>query len=89
MNTIVFQKNRSRPINITNIPITKEELEKRERRYNRLIQLGIEPTLITIEEEHENPYVIEALSYIFEDKDVPDVLIKKIKEYEFEESNKT
>ncbi len=61
-------------------PITEEDVKKRERKIKRLEQIGERPTRVT-EEEYENPYKIQAIALIEEDKDVPEELIKKINEF--------
>ena len=67
-------------------PISKEEIEKRKRIIERAEKLGIKVTSLDTELEYENPYKVEALVYIMDDKPVPEELIKKIAE--FEESHK-
>ncbi len=64
---------------------TKEELDRRSRQYNRLMALGIDPTLIDdtqMGRERENPYAIQAMILINQDKEVPEELIQKIKKYD-------
>ena len=63
------------------IPVTPEELEKRQRRLERLEQIGEHPTRVT-EEEYVNPYKLEAIVLINADKDVPEELMKKIEEFD-------
>ena len=63
---------------------TKEELDRRSRQYDRLMALGIDSTLIDdtqVGREIENPYVIQAMILINQDKDVPEELAQKIKKY--------
>lgn len=62
-------------------PITEEDIKKRKRKIERLEQIGERPTRVT-EEEYENPYKLQAIALIEEDKDVPEELIKQIKEFE-------
>ncbi len=59
-------------------PVTQDELTKRKKRYNRMLSIGIDPTLLT-EDEHENPYRIEAMLLINQDKDIPKELLEKIR----------
>lgn len=64
---------------------TKEELDRRSRQYNRLMALGLDPTLIDdtqVGRERENPYAIQAMILINQDKEVPEELIQKIKKYD-------
>lgn len=70
---------------------TKEELDRRSRQYNRLMALGIDPTLIDdtqVGRERENPYVIQAMILINQDKEAPEELIQKIKKYDQKYSQK-
>ena len=62
-------------------PITEDDIKKRERKIERLERIGERPTRVT-EDEYENPYKMQAIALIEEDKDVPEELIKKIKEFE-------
>ena len=62
-------------------PITEEDIKKRQRKIERLEQIGERPTRVT-EDEYENPYKLQAIALIEGDKDVPDELIKKIEEFE-------
>lgn len=64
---------------------TKEELDRRSRQYNRLMALGLDPTLIDdtqVGRERENPYAIQAMILINQDKEVPEELVRKIKKYD-------
>ena len=63
-------------------PISKEEVEKRKRIIERAEKLGIKVTSLDTELENENPYTVEALIYIMEDKPVPEELVKKIQDFE-------
>lgn len=63
------------------IPVTSKDIEKRKRKIERLEQIGERPTRVT-EEEFENPYKLEAIALITEDKEVPEELLKKIEEFE-------
>lgn len=63
-------------------PVTPEEIEKRKRIIERAEELGINITGVDTENEYENPYKVEALIYIMDDKNVPEDLIKKIQEFE-------
>lgn len=70
---------------------TKEELDRRSRQYNRLMALGIDPTLIDdtqVGRERENPYAIQAMILINQDKEAPEELIQKIKKYDQKYSQK-
>ena len=70
---------------------TKEELDRRSRQYNRLMALGLDPTLIDdtqVGRERENPYAIQAMILINQDKEVPEELIQKIKKYDQKYSQK-
>ena len=62
--------------------ISNEEIEKRKRVIERAEKLGIHVTSLDVEVEYENPYKVEALIYIWEDKEVPEDIIKKMKEFE-------
>ena len=62
--------------------ISNEEIEKRKRVIERAEKLGIHVTSLDVEVEYENPYKLEALIYIWEDKEVPEDIIKKMKEFE-------
>ena len=72
----------------SDVPVTKEEVEKRKRRIERAEALGQSLTKITFEndgiEEYENPYRVKALEYIMADKEVPEELKNKIVEFEKE-----
>lgn len=64
---------------------TKEELDRRSRQYNRLMALGLDSALIDdtqVGRERENPYAIQAMILINQDKEVPEELIRKIKKYD-------
>ena len=63
------------------IPVTSEEIEKREKRIERLEQIGEHPTRVT-EDEYVNPYKLEAIALINADKEVPEELMKKIEEFD-------
>ena len=63
-------------------PVTLEEIEKRKRIIERAEELGINITGVDTEKEYENPYKVEALIYIMDDKQIPEELIKKIQEFE-------
>ena len=62
-------------------PVTEEELARRKRQYNRLLDLGIDPTLVTEGNEKEDPFVLQALILINQDKEVPPELAQKVREY--------
>ena len=81
----VKEKKKLPPVNApySNVPVTNQELKKRKRKYDRLKALGVDPTLFVCEnEESENPYLIQAMVIINQDRDVPLELIEKIKEYD-------
>lgn len=63
---------------------TKEELKKRQKKYNMLERIGVKTTIVggDVDPEYENPYRIEAMILINQDKDVPEELIQKIEEYD-------
>lgn len=67
-------------------PVTPAELEKRKRRIARAEAIGLSIMRVTSEqiydEEYENPYHVEALRYILQDKDVPEEVLQKIKDFE-------
>lgn len=63
-------------------PISDEEIEKRKRIIERAEKLGIHVTSLDTEVEYENPYKLEALVFIWDDKPVPEELMKKIEEFE-------
>lgn len=85
---MIKQSRKNKEVNVSffapesNIPITQEEIEKRKRRVARAEAIGSSITRVTTEPEHENPYRAQALAYIIEDKDIPDELLLKIKEYD-------
>lgn len=60
---------------------TSAEIERREIRYKRLRQIGVEPFIIT-ESEEENPYRVKAMVLVNQDKEIPDDLIKNMKKYD-------
>jgi len=62
--------------------VTEEDITKRKIRMERAEQLGESFTRVT-EEECVNPYKIQALALIAEDKPVPEELVKKIQEFEY------
>lgn len=68
-------------------PVSKEEIEKRQRIIERAEKLGIKVTYLDSEHEYENPYKVEALVYIMNDESVPEDLIKKIEEFEENHKN--
>ncbi len=63
------------------IPVTLEEIERRKRILKRLEEIGENPTRVT-EDEYVNPYKLEVISLINEDKEVPEELMKKIEEFD-------
>lgn len=63
------------------VALTKEEMEKRKRKIKRLEQINENYSRIT-EDEFENPYRIQALALIAKDEDIPEELLKQIKEFE-------
>lgn len=63
------------------IPVTSEEIERRKKRLERLEQIGEKPTRVT-EDEYVNPYRLEAIALINEDKEVPEELMNKIDEFD-------
>ena len=64
-------------------PITSEEIKKRERRIELLEMIGEHPTRVT-NVEFENPYRLKAIALIYEDKDIPEELLEKIKKFDEE-----
>ena len=71
----------------SDVPVTKEELEKRKRKYFQLKKVGVNPTLIVDDnedKEEENPYRIQAMILINRDEEVPEELIKQIQKYDKE-----
>lgn len=56
--------------------------EKRKRIIERAEKLSIHVTSLDTEVEYENPYKVEALVYIWDDKPVPQELIQRIEEFE-------
>lgn len=76
-------KKPSTPVNAphSNIPVTQEEIEKRKERMIRAEEIGASITKFD-GEETENPYRVQALIYIMQDKEVPEDLKKKIKEFD-------
>ena len=73
------------PFNISQdkLEITPTEFARRKRKYHRLEKLGIDPTLVEDDKYSvfDNPYLIEAMVYIADDKDVPEEVVKKIEEF--------
>lgn len=65
----------------SNVPVTKNDLERRERKNQRLKNIGVNPKRID-GDESENPYRVQAMTYINRDEDVPRELIGRIKEYD-------
>ena len=63
------------------VALTKEDMEKRKRKIKRLEQINENYSRIT-EDEFENPYRIQALALIAKDEDIPEELLKQIKEFE-------
>lgn len=63
------------------VPVSNDEIEKRKRMIARLEQIGEKPTRVT-DNEYENPYKLEAIALIAEDKEVPEELMKKIEGFE-------
>lgn len=61
--------------------VTETELEKRKIRMERAEKIGECFTKVT-EEEWVNPYKIQALALIAEDKSIPEELLKQIEEFE-------
>ena len=67
------------------IPLTRADLDRRERKNRRLRNIGVNPTKIVDEEgESENPYRVQAMIYIYRDEEVPLELLEKIKKYDAE-----
>ena len=65
--------------------VTQEEINKRRIKFERLEKIGEKHTVITGndgEGETENPYRIQAMILINQDKDVPEELLKQIEEYD-------
>ncbi len=63
---------------------TKDELKQRQKKYKMLERVGVRTTIVREEAdlEYENPYRIEAMILINQDKDVPEELIRQIEEYD-------
>lgn len=61
--------------------VTEAEIENRKIRMERAEQIGECFTKVT-EEEWVNPYKIQALALIAEDKPIPEELLKQIEEFE-------
>ena len=66
----------------SDIPVTEEEIRKRQVRLKRLEEIGASCTKFDGENETENPYRVQAMLYIMQDKEVPEDLKKKIKEFD-------
>lgn len=68
--------------------LTEEELKKRQVKFERLEKIGENHTVVKGDDyeegETENPYRIQAMIMINQDKDVPEELIKQIEEYDKE-----
>lgn len=65
------------------IPLTQEEINKRKIRIERAEELGIYLTAVGPENiEYENPYKMQALYLIIQDKEVPEKIKKQIKDFE-------
>ncbi len=84
-----IQKKKPAPFYATGstTPVTQEELNKRKMRYHRLMAMGINPTLIVDTEnadEHENPYRVEVMLLINQDKEVPQELVEKMQQYDID-----
>ena len=86
MNKKIKESNNNRPKPFiapgSNVAITRQEIEKREKRIARLEAIGQSVTKVTEEEECENPYRVEALIYIMNDEDVPEELLEKIRKFD-------
>lgn len=64
----------------SDVPVSGEELARRERKYRRLQSIGVNPTRIVDEDgESENPYRVQAMVYISRDEEVPRELVEKMK----------
>jgi hypothetical protein len=60
-------------------------MERRQIRYQRLEKLGINPIMLNHDdscEEHENPYRVEIMVLINQDKEIPQELIEKMRAYD-------
>ncbi len=69
----------------SNEPVTEEEIEARDLMEARAEEIGISLTTYDGEEEdsaYDNPYALEALRYIITNKEIPEELKIKIKEFE-------
>lgn len=66
----------------SNIKPTIEEIKDRELRIKRADEIGASITRVTDEQEYENPYRVKALIYINANKEVPEELKQKIKEFD-------
>lgn len=66
----------------SDIPVTEEEIRKRQVRLKLLEEIGASCTKFDGGNETENPYRVQALIYIMQDKEVPEDLKKKIKEFD-------
>ena len=77
-------KKPSTPVNAPHsyAPVTQEEIEKRKKIMIRAEEIGASITRFDETEETENPYRVQALSYIMQNKEVPEDLKKKIKEFD-------
>ena len=64
----------------SDIPITEEEIEFRKRKAERLKEIGINPYKFGPAED-ENPYRVQAMILINQDKEVPEELLYKIEKY--------
>jgi len=66
-------------------PISKEEMERRQIRYQRLEKIGINPIMLNHDdafEEKENPYKVEIMVLVNQDKEIPHELIEKMRAYD-------
>lgn len=67
--------------------VTGIQIEKRKLRMERAEKIGESFTRVT-EEECVNPYKIQALAFISEDKPIPEEIIQKMQEFEYGSRNK-
>ena len=67
----------------SDIPLTRKELDRRERQYRRLRQIGVY-SILDEDVEIDNPYRIQAMIIINRDENVPEELIEKIKQFDKE-----
>ncbi len=87
-NPTTNNKNRKKPAPFiapgSTIPVSKKEIESRKQKNELLKRIGINPYKFTSEDEHENPYRVQAMILINQGKDIPMELLNKIEQHDKE-----